>query len=33
VLPESRPAQELFGSYDVRHEVSHARGLTNTALH
>jgi hypothetical protein len=33
ILPESRPAQEVFGSYEVRHEVSHAGGLTPVAVH
>ncbi|WP_236599983.1 hypothetical protein [Ramlibacter alkalitolerans] len=33
ILPESRPAQELFGSYDVRHQVSHASGMTQVSAH
>jgi hypothetical protein len=33
ILPESRPPRELFGSYDVPHEVSHAAGLTQTSVH
>ena len=33
ILPELRPAQELFGSYEVRHEVSQAGGLVPVAAH